>query len=439
MQFAGVRPNHITFITLLSACTDFTLEGLRFGVSIHALVRKLGLDTDNVMVGTALVKMYSKFGRLDLAWLIFDEMRVKNPVSWNAMIDGCMKNGKVGEAIMLFDQMPARDAISWTCMIGGFVKKGCFEQALEWFREMQLAGVEPDYVTIISVLAACANLGAFGLGLWINLYVIKRDFKDNIKINNSLIDMYSRCGCIHLSRQVFEQMPERSLVSWNSMIVGLALNGHAEEALGFFNLMCREGFRPDGVSFTGVLTACSHSGLVDEGLQFFDIMKRTYKTSPRIEHYGCLVDLYSRAGRLEDALNVIAAMPMKPNEVVLGSLLAACRTHGDVGLAERIMKYLLKVDPGTDSNYVLLSNIYAAVGRWDGASKVRMKMKALGIHKKPGFSSIEIDGSIHEFVAGDKSHVETLNMYAMLDHLFAELIMCGYVPEIEVGKSYEHD
>ncbi|KAL6340551.1 hypothetical protein AAG906_010459 [Vitis piasezkii] len=439
MQIAGVRPNHITFLTLLSACTDFPLEGLRFGGSIHAYVRKLGLDTENVMVGTALVDMYSKCGQLDLAWLMFDEMHVRNSVSWNTMIDGCMRNGEVGEAIVLFDQMPERDAISWTSMIGGFVKKGCFEQALEWFREMQLDGVEPDYVTIISVLAACANLGALGLGLWINRFVMKQDFKDNIKISNSLIDMYSRCGCIRLARQVFEQMPKRSLVSWNSMIVGFALNGHAEEALEFFNLMRKEGFRPDGVSFTGALTACSHSGLVDEGLQFFDVMKRTRKISPRIEHFGCLVDLYSRAGRLEDALNVIANMPMKPNEVVLGSLLAACRTHGDVGLAERLMKYLCEVDPGSDSNYVLLSNIYAAVGRWDGASKVRKKMKALGIHKKPGFSSIEMDGSIHEFVAGDKTHVETQNIYAMLDHLFLELRICGYVPEIEVGKSYEHD
>ena len=438
MQIAGVSPNHVTFLTLLSACSDFPLQGLRLGGSIHAYVRKLGLDTENVMVGTALVDMYSKCSQLDLAWLMFDEMRVKNSVSWNTMIDGCMRNEEVGEAITLFDRMPERDAISWTCMIGGFVKRGRFDQALEWFREMQLAGVEPDYVTIISVLAACANLGALGLGLWMNRFVMKQDFKDNIKINNSLIDMYSRCGCIQLARQVFEQMPNRSLVSWNSMIVGFALNGHAEEALEFFHLMCKEGFRPDGVSFTGALTACSHSGLVDEGLRCFDIMTRTHKISPRIEHYGCLVDLYSRAGRLGDAWNVLANMPMQPNEVVLGSLLAACRTHGDVESAERLMKHLFEVDPGGDSNYVLLSNIYAAVGRWDGASKVRRKMKAIGIDKKPGFSSIELDGSIHEFVAGDESHLQMQSIHAMLHHLFLELRMSGYVPEIELQKSYDH-
>ncbi|KAK9279687.1 hypothetical protein L1049_013367 [Liquidambar formosana] len=438
MRIAGVEPNHITFVTLLSGCTDFPLENTRFGASIHACARKMGLDTNNVKVGTAIVGMYSKCGQVNLARLIFDEMCVRNSVSWNTMIDGYMRNGEVEDAIALFDEMPKRDAISWTALIGGFVKKGHFDQALEWFREMQLSGVQPDYVTIISVLAACANLGTLGLGLWINRLVSKHEFKDNIRISNSLIDMYSRCGCIEFARQVFEKMPKRSLVSWNSIIVGFAVNGYAEEALKFFNLMQKEGFEPDGVSFTGALTACSHAGLVDEGLEFFNIMRRVNRITPRIEHYGCMVDLYSRAGRLEDALNVIENMPMKPNEVVLGSLLAACRTCGDVGLAERLMKYLVELDPGCDSNYVLLSNIYAAVGRWDGAGKVRKTMKSLGIQKKPGFSSIEVDCSIHEFVAGDKSHVNSDDIYALLELLSFELQICGYVPETIVTETYEH-
>jgi pentatricopeptide repeat protein len=207
------------------------------------------------------------------------------------------------------------------------------------------------------------------------------------------------------------------------------VNGHAEEALVFFNLMQKEGFKPDGVSFTGALTACSHAGLVDEGLHFFDNMKRIHKIIPRIEHYGCIVDLYSRAGRLEDALNIIESMPMKPNEVVLGSLLAACRTSGNISLAERLMKYLFELDPGVDSNYVLLANIYAADGRWDGASKVRKTMEDLGIQKTPGFSSVEIDCDIHEFVAGDKSHVDAEYIYSTLELLSFELKLCGYVPE----------
>ncbi|KAL5575946.1 hypothetical protein UlMin_017645 [Ulmus minor] len=419
MKLVGVEHNHITFVTLLYAFADYRLKSVCFGASIHGYARKLGLDTGNVMVGTALLGMYAKFGLVDVARLVFDEMGMKNSISWNTMIDGYMRNGKVEHALKMFDEMPERDAISWTALIGGFVKR--------------------DYVTLIAVLAACADLGTLGLGLWVNRFIMKQEFKDNIKINNSLIDMYARCECIEFAFQVFDKMPERTVVSWNSIIVGFAINGHAEEALEFFNLMLKEGFKPDGVSFKGALTACSHAGLVDMGLRIFHNMKKVHGIPYRIEHYGCIVDLYSRAGRLEDALNVIEKMPMKPNEVVLGSLLAACRTRGDISLAERLMKYLSKLDPGGDSNYVLLANIYAAVGKWDGANRIRKKMKALGIQKTPGFSSIEIDCDIHEFVAGDKSHVETECVYRMLELLSFELKVSGYVPEDMLSESYEHD
>ncbi|KAM6576323.1 hypothetical protein CsatB_028160 [Cannabis sativa] len=440
MRLAGVEPNHITFITLFSGCAHFPRKSLSFGTSVHGYACKLGLDSGHVMVGTAIVDMYAKCGLVDFARVVFDGLKVKNSVSWNTMIDGYMRNGKVENAVEVFDEMPERDRISWTCLIGGFVKRGLSEEALEWFREMQVSGVEPDYVTIISVLAACADLGTIGLGLWMNRFIINREFKDNIKISNSMIDMYARCGCIEFARQVFEKMPQRTLVSWNSIIIGFAINGHAEKALEFFNLMLNEGFKPDGVSFTGALTACSHAGLVEEGLMLFENMKKVHGIRYRIEHYGCLVDLYSRAGRLENALNVIETMPMKPNEVVVGSLLAACRTHGDISLAERLMNYLNELDPGGDSNYVLLANIYAAVGKWDGAGKVRKMMKARGIQKTPGFSSIEIDCNLHEFVSGDHSHDEAECVYSMLELLSFELKASGYVSQnILSTESYEND
>lgn len=428
MRLSDIEPNHITFITLLSGCAHFPSQGQFFGGSIHAYVRKLGLDRENVKVGTAVVDMYSKCNLVELARQCFDEISDKNSVTWNTMIDGYMKNGKVEDALKLFDEMPQRDAVSWTALIGGFVKKGLEEKALELFYQMQLCGVEPDYVTIIAVLSACANLGALNMGFWINRFVMGKHFKDNIRLSNTLIDMYSRCGRVDFARQIFEQMPNHTLVSWNSMIGGFAANGHVEEALNFFDRMKREGFNPDGVSFTGALTACSHAGLVDQGLKFFDEMKRVHRISPRIEHYGCLVDLYSRAGRLEDALNVVKNMPMKPNEVVLGSLLGACRNCGDFSLAEMLMKYILELNPGCDSNYVLLANMYVAVGSWDRAGKVRRKMKNRGIQKRPGISSIEISGGIHEFVAGDKSHSEKESIYSVLELLSYDLGMCGFVP-----------
>ncbi|KAL3518628.1 hypothetical protein ACH5RR_021217 [Cinchona calisaya] len=439
MRLSGIEPNHITFVTLLSGCAHFPAQALYFGGAIHGYTRKFGLDTGNVKVGSALIDMYSKFGQMGPARLCFELMGFKNKVSWNTMIDGYMRNGYLESAVDLFDEMPERDAISWTALIGGFVKKGRFEEALVWFQEMQLSGVEPDYVTIISLLSAAANLGMHGLGLWLHRYVMKRDFRDNIRVNNSLIDMYCRCGCVDLARQVFKSMPKRSLVSWNSIIVGLAMNGHAEEAIKYFRSMQKDGIEPDSVSFTGALTACSHAGLVNEGLNFFSTMKRVHKIFPRIEHYGCIVDLYSRSGKLEKALQVIEDMPMKPNEVVLGSLLAACRNNGDLKLAERLMNYIYKLDPQGDSNHVLLSNIYAALGSWHGASHVRKRMKALGIQKRTGISSIEIDCVIHEFVSGDKSHFESQYIYAMLDLLSLELRIYGYTPESNLSELHEYD
>ncbi|KAF6139500.1 hypothetical protein GIB67_005137 [Kingdonia uniflora] len=439
MRLTGVEPNYITFITLLSGCAHFPSNSLPFGISIHGYVYKLGLDKNNVSLGTALVDMYAKCGNVEVARVIFDKMVVKNSMSWNTMIDGYMRNGGVDEGIDLFDRMSVRDKVSWTALISGFVKKDCFEEALDWFRKMQISGVEPDYVTVITVLAACANLGALGLGIWVHRYVLQKGLDKEIRVSNSLIDMYSRCGCIEFARQEFSSMQKRSLVSWNSIIVGFAINGHAEKALEHFSAMQKEGFSPNGVSFTGALTACSHAGLVEKGFQLYDTMTKKHRIRPSIEHYGCLVDLLSRGGRLEDAFRVIRSMPMKPNEVILGSLLAACNTLGNLSLAKKLMGYIVEIDPNCDSNYVLLSNMYAADEKWDSVEKVRKKMKSLGITKKPGFSVVEIDCNIHEFVVGDTSHIYSEQIYEVLDQLSAELNLYGYVPENSGGKSSECD
>ncbi|KVH88288.1 Pentatricopeptide repeat-containing protein [Cynara cardunculus var. scolymus] len=402
MRLAGVQPNHITFVTLLSSCADFPLHALSFGVSLHALVCKLGFHADDVKVGTAIIDMYCKCNRVDLACLCFGKMGFKNKVTWNTLVGGLMRNGEINRAVQVFDGMPERDVISYTALIDGFVKKGHYEHALEWFQEMQTSGIEPDYVTIVSALSACANLGAGGLGLWLHRVVLEKNMSGNIRVNNSLIDMYSRCGCIELARQVFHSMAKHNLVSWNSIIVGFALNGNPEDTLKYFHWMQKDGFKPDEVTFTGALTACSHAGLVTECLKLFDTMIKVHRISPRIEHYGCLVDLYSRARMLEEALNVIENMPMLPNEVVLGSVLAACRAAGDIRLAEKLIRFISELNPGGDSNYVLLSNIYAAGGDWQKASGVRKRMKNRGIEKIPGTSSIEINGIVDQFVAGDR-------------------------------------
>ncbi|EOA36496.1 hypothetical protein CARUB_v10011161mg [Capsella rubella] len=434
MRLAGVEPNHITFIALLSGCGDFSSGSEALGDLLHGYACKLGLDRTHVMVGTAILGMYSKRSRVKKARLVFDYMEDKNSVTWNTMINGYMRNGQVDNAVKMFDKMPERDFISWTAMINGFVKKGFHEEALAWFREMQISGVKPDYVAIIAALNACTNLGALSFGLWVHRYVMSQDFKNNVKVSNSLIDLYCRCGCVEFAREVFDKMEKRTVVSWNSVIVGFAANGNAHESLVYFRKMQEEGFKPDAVTFTGALTACSHVGLVEEGLRYFQTMKRNHRISPRIEHYGCLVDLYSRAGRLEEALKVVQSMPMKPNEVVIGSLLAACRTHGNnTVLAERLMKHLSDVNVKGHSNYVILSNMYAADGKWEGASQMRRKMKGLGLKKQPGFSSIEIDDCTHVFMAGDSAHVETADIREVLELVSSNLQLQGCEVETLAG------
>lgn len=434
MRVAGIEPNHITFVTLLSGCSRFPAQASSFGASIHGYARKIGLDVDNVMVGTALIDMYAKFGEMGLSRLCFESMIFRNKVSWNTLIDGYMRNGYFEEAINLFDEMPERDVISWTALINGFVKKECFEEALVLFQEMQLSRVQPDHVVIVSILSAIANLGTLGLGMWVHRFGLKHGYVDNVRVTNSLVDMYCRCGYVDLACQVFERMGKRTVVSWNCVISGLAMNGHAEESLKYFNLMQKDGFEPDEVSFTGALTACSHAGLANEGVNLFQRMRSGHKITPRMEHYGCLVDLYSRAGKVEDALQVVQEMPMKPNGIVLGSLLSACKKRGDLRLAERLMKKISELDPGVDSNHVMLSNIFATLGSWQGASIVRRKMKLLGIEKRPGISSIEVNCLIHEFMAGDKSHLESENIYTMLELLSFELRACGYTSEIDITQ-----
>lgn len=330
--------------------------------------------------------------------------------------------------------MREHDKVSWTALIDGFVKNGLLEEALRHFQEMQLtAQIEPDYVMIISIVAACTDLGALTQGMWVHRYAMSRggDLCSNIRVANSFIDMYSRCGRIDLALQVFDGVDtsRRTRVTWNSMIVGFAINGCCREALDCFNKMQKMGVQPDGVSFTGALTACSHAGLVDEGLNCYKLMQRKYSKIPmRIEHYGCVVDLLGRAGRLEEAMDLVERMMpvMGPNEVVLGSLLAACRMHKNVGLAEKLMGWLVELEPDTDSNFVLLSNIYADVGRWDGAVRVRNMMKSLGIKKSPGFSGVEIDGDCHEFVSGDRRHMQSEDIYDVLELLRFEMKMHHY-------------
>ncbi|KAL6633468.1 hypothetical protein ACP70R_026139 [Stipagrostis hirtigluma subsp. patula] len=423
---AAPAPNDVTLLTVVSACADCPSSPLarHLALSLHA--RAVKLFPSHLLLCTCLARFYLASRLPHLALQLFGAMPVRSAVTYNTMISGLMRNGLVDAAFEVFDGMPAPDKVSWTALIDGCVKNGRHDEAIDCFRAMLLDGVEPDYVTLIAVVSACAEVGALGLGMWVHRLAVGQGLERNVRVANSLIDMYARCGQVELAAQVFRSMRKRTVVSWNSMIVGLAANGQCTDAVEHFEAMRRQGFKPDAVTFTGVLTACSHAGLTEQGLRYYELMTTEYGVAARMEHYGCVVDLLGRAGRLDEAMRVVETMPVRPNEVVLGALLAGCRMHGDVDMAEQLMQHLLELDPGGDSNYVLLSNIYAADGKWDGAGKVRSLMKARGVKKRPGCSAVEIDGDVHEFVSGDRSHQQAAEIGQMLGLLRHEMAMYDY-------------
>lgn len=424
-----VLPNSFTCSFVLKACVQ--LLDLLNGRVVHGYMEKLGLQS-NVFLHNMVVHLYATCGAIVDAMLLFDKMPEKDTVTWNIMITQLVKRGNIEGAYELFKQMPERSVRSWTGMIAGFVQCGKPKEAIALFMEMENAGLHANEVTVVAVLAACADLGVLDLGRRIHEYSKKSGFQRNTRICNTLVDMYIKCGCLEDARIVFEGMEERTIFSWSAMIQGLSMHGKAEEALELFSKMIETGIKPNGVTFIGLLHACSHMGLVEKGRDFFTSMTRVYGITPRIEHYGCMVDLLSRAGCLQEAHEFIRNMPMKPNAVIWGALLGGCRVHKNIKLAEEAMMHLQQLDPLNDGYYVVLSNIYADAKQWENAARVRKLMREKGVKKTPGWSSITLDGLVHEFVAGDESHPQADEIFERWDILLEQLRLKGYVPNTSV-------
>ncbi|XP_057873045.2 pentatricopeptide repeat-containing protein At3g24000, mitochondrial-like [Cryptomeria japonica] len=395
MQLAGVKPNSTTFSSILSACAK--MGTLEHGMNIHQSIKDKGILLD-VLVATSLVDMYAKCGDID-------------------------------KARELFDKMPRRNVISWNAMIAGYAQNGSVEKALETFKQMQLAGVKPNSTTFASILPACAKMGALEQGMDIHQSIMEGGGLSDIIVGNALVDMYAKCGSIHRARELFDKIPQRNVISWNAMIAGYAQNGFCKDALKLFELMKHSGTYPDIVSFACVLCACSHAGLADEGCSYFNHMSNQYCITPTVDHYVCMVDLLARAGYLEDALKFIIKMPAKPVVVVWMSFLGACRSYMNIGLGVFTAMLLFDLDSTNPATYVLLSNIYAEVGRWSEVQMVRRLMKDRGIKKIPGCSWIEDHKIVHAFFVGDKRHPQTQEIYAELEKLAWEMKAAGYFPE----------
>ncbi|XP_058110991.1 pentatricopeptide repeat-containing protein At5g48910 [Magnolia sinica] len=433
----SAKPNHYTFPPVLKACARVT--GIEEGKQIHGQIIKRGLDCDG-FVRSNLVRMYVFCGVMDDAHRLFnrsvesddawsDDVREGNVVLWNVVIDGYIRLGATEDARRLFDKMPQRSLVSWNGMIAGYAQNGFFKEALEIFHEMQMANVQPNYVTLVSILPAISRLGALDMGKWVHAFAEKNKIEVDDVLGSALIDMYSKCGSIDKALQVFRGLPQRNSVTWSTIIGGLAMHGQAKDALDHFLQMELAGVMPSDVAFIGVLSACSHAGLVDEARSYWNKMTRVYGLRPRIEHYGCMVDLFGRAGLLQEAEELVLNMPMKPDDVIWKALLGACRIHGNVEMGECVAKRLMELAPHDGGCYVLLSNMYASLGRWEAVAEVRLMMKEMDIRKDPGCSWIEIDGMIHEFLVEDDSHPRAKEIRSMLEEMADRSRSVGYAPD----------
>ncbi|CAK9193543.1 unnamed protein product [Sphagnum troendelagicum] len=398
MQQEGVQPNYVTFVGVLNACAS--VIALEEGRHVHQQIIQSGLESD-VFVGSSLVDMYAKCGRIEDAWKVFHKM-------------------------------PSRDVVTWNAVVLGHVKCGHEQKALELFQQMQQEGVRPNSVTFVGVLNACASVIALEEGRHVHQQIIQSGLESDVFVGSSLVDMYAKCGSIEDACRVFNKMPSRDVVTWTAILGGCAMHGHGREALKHFEQMCDEGVQPDDITFVCVLSACSHAGLVDEGMCLYASMIRDYMIPAKLEHYTCMVDLLSRAGHLQEAENMIMAMPCKPQAAAWMALLGACRIHGNVGMAERVAKRILEMEPENAAVYVLLSNIYAAAGNRHLCENVEWQRKERGAKKQPGCTWIEVNNEVHMFVVQDQDHPQMIEIHAELQRLSGLMHNAGYVPCTEL-------
>ncbi|KAJ7943150.1 Pentatricopeptide repeat-containing protein [Quillaja saponaria] len=495
MKTVGVIPNCYTFPIILKSCGK--VNATREGEEVHTCVIKSDFRS-NPFVATTLIDMYSSRGCVGAAYKVFSEMLERNVVawttmikgyischdmvsarrlfdlaperdivlwntvvsgyielgdmlvarklfdkmpnqdvmSWNTMLNGYASNGDIEACEKLFKEMPERNVFSWNGLIGGYAHNRHFFEVLKAFKQMLIeANVLPNDATLVTVLSACARLGALDLGKWIHVYAESIGYKGNLFVGNALIDMYAKCGVIENAVLVFNGMDRKDLISWNTIINALAMHGNAADALSLFNQMKNAGVKPDGITFIGILCACTHMGLVEDGLSYFQSMVEDYSIVPQIEHYGCMVDLLGRAGLLKQAMDFVRKMPIKPDAVIWAALLGACRLYKNVELAEVALERLIELEPNNPANFVMLSNVYKDLGRWQDVARLKVAMRDTGYKKLPGCSLIEVNDGVVEFYSLDERHSQTDDIYDTLRGLTKLLRLAGYVPDLnEVRK-----
>ncbi|KAK1619066.1 hypothetical protein QYE76_024583 [Lolium multiflorum] len=396
----GVDPDGYTFPFVLKACAQ--LAASREGRQLQGHATKLGFSRHDEHVQNSLISFYGKCGEPELARRAFEQM-------------------EAGE----------RTAASWSALLAAYTRAGLWAECLEAFGAMARDGWRPDESSMVSALSACAHLGAYDVGRSVHCALLRNTARLNTFMETSLVDMYAKCGCIEKATAVFDGMDGgKNVWTYSAMVSGLALHGDGRKALQVFDAMVSEGHRPDEAVYVGVLNACSRSGLLDEGLRCFDRMRLEHIVAPNAQHYGCMVDLLARAGRLEEARALIGSMPTGPTDSAWRSLLNACRIHGDIELAQRALQELARLGGAVNAgDYIIVADMHASAKNWDAAAALRVEAVDSGLAQAQGFSAVEVHGRMHRFVSQDRSHPRTADIYEMLHQMEWQLRFEGYKPD----------
>ncbi|KAL0290861.1 UNVERIFIED_CONTAM: Pentatricopeptide repeat-containing protein [Sesamum angustifolium] len=475
MRLFGVAPDKFTF-----PCSALLHSYLEFELMGDALEVFEGLPSkDDVVLWNAMINGYVQIGGFDKALVIFRRMADNGPIPnrftvtgvlsalalagevhdgmlvhafaikmgydtgvavLNALIDMYGKCRQLADALVVFENMMDKDMYSWNSIISVHEQCGDHDGTLGLLKVMVSSGFQPDLVTVTATLPACSSLAALMHGREVHGYMIINGLNNagNTYTDNAIMDMYTKCGSMREARLVFDKMKIKDVASWNIMVMGYGMHGFGKESLNLFSRMCESGLKPDEVSFVGVLAACSHAGLVSQGRELLAEMQPLYGVTPAIEHYACVIDMLGRAGKLEEAFELVSNMSIKPNQVVWRALLAACRLHGNADLAEVAAQRVLELEPEHCGNYVLMSNIYGAAGRYEQVAELRHTMRQQDVKKSPGCSWIELSDGMHAFLNGDRSHPEEHYLYDGLDSLTACLRERGWIDRFEIPIFWFH-
>lgn len=467
MQVVGFRPNSSSITSVLQAVIELGI--LNFGREIHGYVTRNELDFDAYVV-TSLLDMYVKHNDIGKANAVFSCMKNKRNivawntlisgysfkglfddarklmnemeeegitpdlVTWNSLISGYSMWGKDDEALGLIHQVKSSgmspNVVSWTALVSGSSQNGSYRESLEFFSQMQREGIRPNSVTLSSLLRNCGGLSLLQKGKEIHSFSIKNGFIEDVFVATALIDMYCKSGNLKAAYEVFERIENKTLATWNCLIMGFAIYGLGKEVVSLFEQMLGADIIPDAITFTAVLSGSKNSGLVNEGWKYFDSMSSDYGIIPTIEHYSCMVDLLGRAGYLDEAWDFMQSMPLKPDATIWGALLGSCRIHKNIQLAEIASKKLFELEPYNSANYVLMLNLYAMFDRWGDVERIKDLMSDIGVKNGQVWSWVEIDQIIHVFCAGE-NHPDEGEIYYELYHLVSEMKKLGYKPDVK--------